>query len=525
MDRIIEYFLKKSGGGLITKPMKVGFWAAVGMALLAHFVALSNILNNYDSITQLPAGVGTGASSGRWMLTLIEMLQVNIWYDYNIPFWNIAVGIFLIAISAALVVKRLSIDGLFNAFLIGSIMTVFPAVTSMFFFAYTAPHYCLAIWMTVLATCICDRHWWGKILSVVLLAMGLGIYQAYIPVAAGLFVLVMINDLLQNENTNIWGSIKKGICYVSILLMGILLYLLLNKIVLAAMGLQLSTYRGINDMGKLSGAKLLDTLKQIYENIYMLPSKNYVGISATPVTQKAFLILSILVAAEVVLLCTNKKYSVCVKVLSCILVLILPIAADLIEILVSDGYVYTLMIYGMCTLLFLPIVLDEIQWKSISEATFGRAVFTKISSVICGCVLFTMVLNYSWSSNVNYTLLYYTNEQTREYLSSMATRMRSADGYEEGMDVAFVGKKIKDTDFTAAWGTQPVMYGGMDTNFLNYYSRRDFMSAMVGYTFTQASNEIVDELKNRDDVISMNPYPNDNSIKVIDDILVVKLSE
>lgn len=44
----------------ISKQMWIAFWTACGVGVVAHFVALSNILNNYDSITQLPAGVGTG---------------------------------------------------------------------------------------------------------------------------------------------------------------------------------------------------------------------------------------------------------------------------------------------------------------------------------------------------------------------------------------------------------------------------------------------------------------------------------
>ena len=117
----------------ISKQMWIAFWTACGVGVVAHFVALSNILNNYDSITQLPAGVGTGATSGRWLLTFLEMVQTRTWYDYNIPFFNLFVGIILIAISAGLIVNHLSIENNYHAFLVGSIMIVFPPVTSMFF--------------------------------------------------------------------------------------------------------------------------------------------------------------------------------------------------------------------------------------------------------------------------------------------------------------------------------------------------------------------------------------------------------
>lgn len=430
------------------KSVKVTFWSACIAGLLTHFVALSNVLNNYDSITQFPAGLGTGATSGRWMLTLMEMFQVRIWYDYNIPFFNILIGIILIAFSASMVVHILSIERTTHCILVGAMMEVFPPVTSMFFFTYTVPHYALAIFMTVLSTCVCNKKWYGFASAIVLLACSLGIYQAYLPIAAGLFILMIIAEVFQTEEKDVWTVVKKGIRYVMVLGFGVALYLALNSFFLKLWDIQLSNYRGMNEMGTLSFGKILASCKNTYLNTLFLSQRNYCGISSTIVTQKCYLVLAVTIVCELISLLHNRGISWKCKVLGLVMVLILPLAADLIEIMSADGYVYTLMVYGMVTLLLLPVVIDQKFWARISEYAHSKyTIVAKILTTMCSVATIIICINYTWSSNVNYTMLYYANEQTREYLSTMATRMRSADGYLEGMEVAFIGKTIEDSDF------------------------------------------------------------------------------
>lgn len=65
--------------------------------------------------------------------------------------------------------------------------------------------------------------------------------------------------------------------------------------------------------------------------------------------------------------------------------------------------------------------------------------------------MMVMICNYIWSSNVNYTLMYYTDVETQEYLSSMVTRMRSVENYTTDAPVAFIGKNISDPSYAEIW--------------------------------------------------------------------------
>lgn len=139
--------------------------------------------------------------------------------------------------------------------------------------------------------------------------------------------------------------------------------------------------------------------------------------------------------------------------------------------------------------------------------------------------LILIITNYMWSSNVNYTSLYYTNEQTQQYYSALTTRMRSAEGYEAGMKVVFINSRIQDPDYISNWQNMPEQYGGNSFDFLNVYSRNDFIRNLVGYSFATASDEETNELMEKEETQKMPSYPDYGSIKVIDGILVVKLDE
>ena len=60
---------------IFCKRWKTTFLSATITGILAHFFCLANVLNNYDSIMNVPDGVGTTVSSGRWFLMYMEKFQ------------------------------------------------------------------------------------------------------------------------------------------------------------------------------------------------------------------------------------------------------------------------------------------------------------------------------------------------------------------------------------------------------------------------------------------------------------------
>ena len=60
---------------------------------------------------------------------------------------------------------------------------------------------------------------------------------------------------------------------------------------------------------------------------------------------------------------------------------------------------------------------------------------------------------------------------------------------------------------------------------MNEYSRKEFISQILGYQVSWADKERREELKENEIVKEMPAYPNKESVKVVDNTVVIKLEE
>ena len=315
----ITYWYKN----ILHKNLKITFLSTFVTGILAHLFVLTNVLHNYDSITQVPLGVGTSLSSGRWMLMYIEKFQNRFWAPYTVPFFEGMLTIFFLSVAACLVVSIFQIKNPLNCILTGAIIICFPAVTSMMFFMYTAPHYALAILLSILAVRMADKKWYGSIIAIFLLACSLGIYQAYLPFAAGLMVLLLIWKLMRKE-LNWIHTLFYGIKYVAILGGSIVAYMAILKITLWHYQITLSDYQGIDNMGGITLAKIPGILKNICQNFCHLASRDYYQMNAAPMVQIGILLLGLTSAVLAVYFLIAYKRNIADKILIVLLFIMIP---------------------------------------------------------------------------------------------------------------------------------------------------------------------------------------------------------
>lgn len=146
-QEVIAQFYKKK----INIQQKVTFISTLIIGFIAHFFVLTNVLNNYDNIKCTPIGAGSGVSSGRWMLSLVNDVWHKFWGVYNFTLFNGLVSILFVVLSACIIVHIFDVKDFLNCVLIGGMLISFPSITSMLFFTYTAPYYSLAIFLSVVA--------------------------------------------------------------------------------------------------------------------------------------------------------------------------------------------------------------------------------------------------------------------------------------------------------------------------------------------------------------------------------------
>ena len=506
------------------KPIKICFFSTLIIGIFAHLFAMTNFLFNYDSIACIPYGLGGTLKSGRWFLWILEDLQNRLWQPYCIPAFNAFLSIVYIAAAACFVVSFLEIREPLHCVLLGGIMVSFPTVTSTMAFIFTAPHYTLAIALTALAAYFADKGKRGVVLSVLALALSLGIYQANLPFTAALMVIQLVRLLLIGR-LNWKAAAKKGFRYLAILAGGTLLYYLIMKLLVNLTGMQITDYQGLSSMGVISLHELRQAIVKIYETFILLPFRSYHTFNITPIIRFSLLLLG---TASLLLLLVCRKHSAFSCAAAIFLSFLFPIAAAGIEIMCGHSDIYVLMIYAMSSCFIFPVVLDE----AVREADGAAIQFPKLKNAvswIIAAALAVSVLNYCWSSNGNYTFLMHADKQTENYLNSVVTVMRSTDGYDEDLPVAFIGN-IDDPYFDSRRISTHFTYEGFFNSNdprqnINSYSRIDMLRILLGYVYMPASQEQMETIKQSEDFKTMPCYPNCGSMKVIDGVFTVKFSE
>lgn len=487
-----------------------------------HLFGFVNVLHNYDDIAVLPAGSGTGITSGRWFLTILDRIFSKIGITYNLPYVNAILFLLLIAISVKYIINILEIKNPVSAILIGAVFVTFPSAASTLFFKYTAVLYGIAILCAVMAAWFVKKFKYGFIASMFLIACSLGIYQAYVPITISLMVILLLRDVL-TENSEAEDVVKQGLKYVGTLILGIIAYYILLEVFLSVFDTQLSTYQDIDKMGAIEIAQLPSLLKRAFCEFISIVFNDYKGVSQTPIIKLGILVLGcVCVGLMISLLRAHRKKwdSVILTILLCA---VFPIAVNFIVIMCPTSNIYTLMVYSFAIIFTIPFMLLEL----IETFQFSSSMFTTCKKYIKKAIFWgTLIvfLSYAYLANLNYTQLYYTTQKTASYISSVVLQVRMTEGFDTSLKWAFIGDSFQDPLFYDNWDGEP-RYGGNKTapELINSYSRNSWIVNYFGYNISFVDEERLAELEKDTNVMNMPCFPNDGSVQIIDDVVVIKL--
>lgn len=489
------------------------FFSAVFWGLLSYLYCFMNNLNNYDNIACTPGGYGTGMQSGRWFLSLLGECVKDVWGNYNLPFFNGLLSILFMGISACMVIEILEIKNEWFCALLGGITVVFPPIASGMLFSFTVHYYTLAILLSVAGVwCVKQRKIVLYILGGLLFACSLGIYQAYFPFAASLLILTLIKMCL--DETYSWKQVLlASFKFLSALLIGYILYRILLQICLVVYDQSLNSYQGINEMGNIDLRQLPHMVIQTYKDLLKLPLRDYMSITATRVLQHGVFWIYIICFVSAILFFMRKN--VLKSIALVVLVALFPIAVNSIIIMVPNGNVYTLMAMALVAVFYLPLVF-------VDNITVTREKLTKLLTIPTVAVLFICTLNYTWLNNGNYRALYYSNKQLENYYSTLYTRIKSTENYRQDQRILFIGSKITDNTYKNNWNSTPFRYGGNEAR-LNTYSRASSIINYLGYSYHAIAFNSDEYKKYESEIQTMSCYPDDGSIRVVDDVVLVRL--
>lgn len=478
---------------------------------IAHGYMITNKLCYHDDATSYFT-LGGDYALGRWALGLWRSIQFRLGTtQYSTPFWNGLLFILFLALASGLLVKLFRVQDCFVAGIIGATLIVFPTSASIFAYMFTAPAYGFAILLAVLCVYFSDIDNWGWIPAIMALMISMGIYQAYFGVATTLFILKLI--VCQDELKERWKSAWKDF---GILLGGMVGYFICNKICLYLKGLTLSSYQGLDQMGRMSFQDILDSISLAYREFFLPMYGDYYGISNV-LWIRILLIIQMCLTVILLIVSGIRKQGILDKIFQGLLILLIPLSVNIIFVMAgTEGtLVHTLMVVPYVFVLLYPLFLCEtLQVKGlIKKANFA--------------ILLLMLLFFAKLDNTAYLKATHNQEVAISYYTNLIGKIQSVEGYSPDMPVLFFGNQVgEDSSIAHLQEYEAITLQGYHTSedeFIAFFANEAFLKIHCGYTYVAPTER--EKYLLTEEFAQMPIYPTEGSIRCINGVIVVRFGQ
>ena len=204
------------------------------------------------------------------------------------------------------------------------------------------------------------------------------------------------------------------------------------------------------------------------------------------------------------------------------ILLFLPIGINLIYPMTSDNFVnYEVARYSMVFLWIIPIYLIELQDKY----EISQTVYIWMRKIVLVCIV-VVSINYIYFNNSIYLKISFLPEQANSYFTVLIAQIKFCEGYKDEMPIAFIGERgIQDLTFSVndQYNSEFISSRSDLKDWINDYAYIEYMQYHCGFAPTIV--ELEEIMTSYDEIERMPVYPDNGSIKVIDNKVIVKVSE
>lgn len=531
----------------IPRKIKATFFSCFAMGLITHAFMLTNKLPNHDDITQTFDDLSFTVSSGRWF----TVFPASISSTFSMPWVNGILCIIYISVAACFVVSLLKINRIIYCALISGIMVSFPVVAATLTYMQSADPYFFSLMLACFGAFLAGRYKFGYLYAILPLTLSMGIYQSYFSAAAGLLIMILINEVLKDELP--WKkTLFKGLRFLGTLGASMAAYFVMVKI--TTIGKGLTSYAGIDQMGSISLPDLPASIFRSYQFLigFYLGNWRRVHYSFAGII---FAFSFLACAGLMVLWCVRKKlHKEPVKLIFlAALIILLPLSCNIVYVMNPNGPIHDLMIYGMALVpVFLLTVVDqftirnsqftmkerEVKLHDADQHSIHQSKNKKwipiAQNLSCWMITLTAVMcifNYFITSNQVYFKQFFTYEKAYAQSVSLISRIQSVPGYTSKTVVVFVGNPIiKNQDGTPE--LNDIIVSGTKGIYGNY-SYPQFLRKYLNFTqpvewvenSTLGDPGIMGAINDAEIsaiLADMPQYPNDGSVAFIGDKIYVK---
>lgn len=513
-EGILQFYQTK-----LRKEYKIAFISTFIVAMLIHLYKFANTLPNHDSVYNYYSDQNV-LGSGRWALSW----ACGISSYWDLPWINGLLSCVFIALTVVVIVALFKLKNPILIGLIGALLAASPATTETFFFLFTADGYMIAMFLATLAVYFSRIEETRKsrlFLSGVCICISCGIYQAYVSFALVLAVCYFINVLLQNiheKNECLKWVLRQTLIYITALAS----YYVIWKLCMHFSGIVANDYQGISEVGKISIGLLINgAISAVKTTILYFLQWDVLESGFTLYSILSIIFCVVFVIGLVVAFVRTKVYKRkwASVLLALCLVAIIPFAC--IWHFASDSVGYRALMLQSLTLLFVLTAILYENW-------FGE----KVKNIVA-ILLITIVFNNSLMANISYFYMNLCYERTYADGLEMIMEVHDLQDEYEFDKIAVLGERLADEQWLtndlvsgAPVGKIHMLSGLLETNLMtNSEHLVPFLKVTFGLELQPVNQTDRNQMLDTDWGRAMNCWPAENSMTVVDDVLIIKLSD
>jgi len=504
LNRFLQFFISN----------RVPLLSAMIFGILAHGFVFVNKYINHDEVFNL-FGKGATVDSGRWALAALDSIFPN----YSMPWIYGILTVFMIALSACLIVRIFEIRNRFLQILLAGTLVVFPIWASTFSFMFTSCPYGMAFLLAVLSVFFLRKakpFWW-------IVALGCGIfsvaiYQAYIAIIASLLVLTLIQDLLREEE--LAAMFRRGCFYVGFLIATLGLYYLAAQAILILKDVAFNPYAAERDSFDLKS--LPANILLAYSHFFAAFETGEHALIPTLFSQRlhriCFAVCGVLLA--VLFVTRRMKLSRILFVLA--LILVFPLAVNCMYLFTLEAAIHTLVLCGFLSIYVALIMVTELCISLIPEKK-AMELLRRLAINVMILGLAVIIICNTYFANEAYLQLHLQYEHTYAFYTSLLSDIRMHPEFDENTRLAVVGQWRYPDYFFRKFEFTYYLFGHLNCSPTEYSMDR-FLEYYLGFQIPFAPDWQKEQIRATEEYAQMPVYPYYGSIQMFEDILVVKLS-
>ena len=470
------------------------------IAVVTYGFALTNYTITIDNET--PIYHDFGLEFGRWGQNLILYGLFN----GHLQYFTLLLSLFLYSFTGVRLTKIFNLEGL-SAYFFCALFVTFPQISYQIVFAMMAVIAPVGVLLTVFSIEFFIKGLESKglkskllyfFLVTVVITFLLSIYQAFILIPPTIYFLLLLQNTFK-DGFNLKNEIKNILLLGLLVIISVILYVISVKIICPPMDNNGYLASFMSD-GNGSNNQLLD--------FFLLWCQNLVG--NFYYGEKTFIIATLASTALFIGFVLNRKL-IFIRIATLFLIILLPFLTSLF---ITGGY-NPPRIYVTSNIVYAFVIVFTIDYFKVF-----RYNYTRISIILICAINFYYITKLFYSSNKIFKHDLRTAEKIDEIILSKYPDFPLTE-----KKVFFYGYfpyeyhnplRLKNSEIFG--GSFYSWDNGNNFRLINFFKVAD----VADYTLLGTMEDLN---KVKDSIRTMPAWPNPNSIKMIDDIVVVKLGE